>query len=175
VRAWKCGMNDLRNMVACLVHGLDGPRRLWDRSSLVRLSSGPLIVPRRAKLGQGPSSTPMQPTEIEPPPSHPTLRHRHAAPPPPAPDPTEFECNICFEAASEPVVTVCGHLYCWGCLAEWMERASICPVCKAGVKTETVRPPPCETPPHHPVPTAFRPARPGLTSALGDSGLCARE
>jgi hypothetical protein len=52
---------------------------------------------------------------------------------------SEFECNVCFEAATEPVVTVCGHLYCWGCLAEWLLRASICPVCKAGVKKETVR------------------------------------
>ncbi len=27
-----------------------------------------------------------------------------------------FECNICLELASEPVVTLCGHLYCWPCL-----------------------------------------------------------
>src|SRR5579859_6133928 len=28
----------------------------------------------------------------------------------------QFECNICFDAAREPVVTQCGHLYCWPCL-----------------------------------------------------------
>jgi hypothetical protein len=22
-----------------------------------------------------------------------------------------FECNICFDPASEPVITVCGHLF----------------------------------------------------------------
>lgn len=27
-----------------------------------------------------------------------------------------FECNVCLELASEPVVTLCGHLYCWPCL-----------------------------------------------------------
>jgi hypothetical protein len=27
-----------------------------------------------------------------------------------------FECNICLELASQPVVTLCGHLYCWPCL-----------------------------------------------------------
>jgi E3 ubiquitin-protein ligase RNF5 len=30
-----------------------------------------------------------------------------------------FECNICLELASEPVVTLCGHLYCWPCLYRW--------------------------------------------------------
>ncbi|KXS16770.1 AAA-domain-containing protein [Gonapodya prolifera JEL478] len=57
----------------------------------------------------------------------------------------EFECNICFEVAADPVVTVCGHLFCWPCLARWLERAGpgmsgVCPVCKAGVKKETVIP-----------------------------------
>ncbi|KAJ3275115.1 hypothetical protein HDV01_001254 [Terramyces sp. JEL0728] len=26
-----------------------------------------------------------------------------------------FECNICLDTASNPVVTMCGHLYCWPC------------------------------------------------------------
>lgn len=27
-----------------------------------------------------------------------------------------FECNICLELAQDPVVTQCGHLYCWPCI-----------------------------------------------------------
>ena len=27
-----------------------------------------------------------------------------------------FECNVCLELASDPVITLCGHLYCWPCL-----------------------------------------------------------
>ncbi len=27
-----------------------------------------------------------------------------------------FDCNICLELASDPVITLCGHLYCWPCL-----------------------------------------------------------
>ena len=31
-------------------------------------------------------------------------------------DNSAFECNICLELAQDPVVTLCGHLYCWPCL-----------------------------------------------------------
>ena len=32
-----------------------------------------------------------------------------------------FACNICFESVTSPVVTRCGHLYCWPCLYVWLE------------------------------------------------------
>ncbi len=32
-----------------------------------------------------------------------------------------FECNICLDTASLPVVTLCGHLYCWPCLSSWLQ------------------------------------------------------
>lgn len=38
-----------------------------------------------------------------------------------------FECNICFDIPRDPVVTRCGHLYCWSCLyrvsnsAPWLD------------------------------------------------------
>lgn len=44
-----------------------------------------------------------------------------------------FECNICLEVATDPVVTCCGHLFCWPCLYQWLHVHSIqkeCPVCK---------------------------------------------
>eukprot|EP00898_Chlorokybus_atmophyticus_P002312 jgi/Chlat1/3081/Chrsp21S00241 len=58
-----------------------------------------------------------------------------------------FECNICLEVASEPVVTLCGHLFCWACLYRWVEvdsrgpsGVSGCPVCKAAVEPSRVIP-----------------------------------
>lgn len=45
--------------------------------------------------------------------------------------------------ASEPVVTLCGHLYCWSCLYRWLQVQShcrTCPVCKAGVDRDKVIP-----------------------------------
>ena len=29
---------------------------------------------------------------------------------------SRFECNICLHQAEQPVVTPCGHLFCWPCL-----------------------------------------------------------
>ncbi|XP_073046435.1 uncharacterized protein [Primulina eburnea] len=59
------------------------------------------------------------------------------------PDTGNFECNICFELAHEPIVTLCGHLYCWSCLYQWLQIHSYsheCPVCKAIVQEEKLVP-----------------------------------
>eukprot|EP00980_Cylindrotheca_fusiformis_P013013 scaffold3250_cov105-Cylindrotheca_fusiformis.AAC.3 len=74
---------------------------------------------------------------------------------------SRFSCNICLEAVVEPVVTHCGHLYCWPCLYRWLEpgmqpeeRASlglapaftfdnsrrVCPVCKSPCSTPSLVP-----------------------------------
>lgn len=60
-----------------------------------------------------------------------------------------FDCNICLDFANDPVVTLCGHLYCWPCIYKWfhIQSASLssdefpqCPVCKAEVSHTTVIP-----------------------------------
>ncbi|XP_051136412.1 E3 ubiquitin-protein ligase RMA1H1-like [Andrographis paniculata] len=56
-----------------------------------------------------------------------------------------FECNICLDAVQEPVVTFCGHLYCWPCIYKWIQnpnhqKSSPCPVCKKEVSLTTVIP-----------------------------------
>ncbi|XP_022854830.1 E3 ubiquitin-protein ligase RNF185-like [Olea europaea var. sylvestris] len=55
----------------------------------------------------------------------------------------DFECNICFELATDPIITVCGHLYCWPCLYKWLRlysRSQGCPVCKALIREEKLIP-----------------------------------
>ncbi|KAK8931298.1 E3 ubiquitin-protein ligase RMA3 [Platanthera zijinensis] len=52
-----------------------------------------------------------------------------------SPENAHFDCNICLDFASDPVVTLCGHLYCWPCLYRWLHPTSNdsprhCPVCK---------------------------------------------
>ncbi|XP_024524944.1 uncharacterized protein LOC9654847 [Selaginella moellendorffii] len=54
-----------------------------------------------------------------------------------------FDCNVCFDVASEPVVTSCGHLFCWPCLYQWLHVHSHndeCPVCKGAVSDADVIP-----------------------------------
>ncbi|KAA0056985.1 hypothetical protein IC582_029373 [Cucumis melo] len=60
-----------------------------------------------------------------------------------------FDCNICLDFASEPIVTLCGHLYCWPCIYKWLhvQSASLapdeppqCPVCKADISHTTMVP-----------------------------------
>ncbi|KAF5728676.1 E3 ubiquitin-protein ligase RMA1H1-like [Tripterygium wilfordii] len=60
-----------------------------------------------------------------------------------------FDCNICLDFAREPVVTLCGHLYCWPCIYKWLhvQSASLtsdehpqCPVCKADISHTTMVP-----------------------------------
>ena len=54
-----------------------------------------------------------------------------------------FECNICLDEATDAVISMCGHLFCWPCLATWLEtrpQRQICPVCKAGIGRDRVIP-----------------------------------
>ncbi|KAK4799741.1 hypothetical protein SAY86_025106 [Trapa natans] len=54
-----------------------------------------------------------------------------------------FDCNICFDLARDPVVTCCGHLFCWPCLYRWLHahaEVKECPVCKGEVTVKNVTP-----------------------------------
>lgn len=53
-----------------------------------------------------------------------------------------FECNICLDTAHDAVISLCGHLFCWPCLHQWLEmrQPARCPVCKAGISKEKVIP-----------------------------------
>ncbi|KAL1299104.1 E3 ubiquitin-protein ligase RMA1H1 isoform X2 [Arachis ipaensis] len=62
-----------------------------------------------------------------------------------------FECNICLECVQDPVVTLCGHLYCWPCIYKWLNFRNIssetgekrkpqCPVCKSEISQSSLVP-----------------------------------
>lgn len=54
-----------------------------------------------------------------------------------------YECNICLDVAKEPILTCCGHLFCWPCFYQVKNIDSTtkdCPVCKGEVSDSTVIP-----------------------------------
>jgi len=59
------------------------------------------------------------------------------------PHESSYECNICLDTAKDPVISMCGHLFCWPCLHQWLETRparQVCPVCKSAVSKEKVIP-----------------------------------
>ncbi|XP_061357657.1 E3 ubiquitin-protein ligase RMA1H1-like [Gastrolobium bilobum] len=64
---------------------------------------------------------------------------------------SDFDCNICLECVQDPVVTLCGHLYCWPCIYKWLNSHSVfseneekekqqCPVCKSEISQSSLVP-----------------------------------
>ena len=54
-----------------------------------------------------------------------------------------FECLICFDEAREPIVTPCGHLYCWPCIYSWLQQnrqSYTCPACNSGISMQSIIP-----------------------------------
>ena len=50
------------------------------------------------------------------------------------------ECPICLNNARLPIVTKCGHIFCWECIKGWVKTKgkSECPICKERIKLEEV-------------------------------------
>ncbi|KAL1191415.1 E3 ubiquitin-protein ligase RMA1H1 [Cardamine amara subsp. amara] len=54
-----------------------------------------------------------------------------------------FDCNICLEKAENPILTCCGHLFCWGCFYQLpliYLNIKECPVCDGEVTDTEVIP-----------------------------------
>ncbi|KAI3780680.1 hypothetical protein L2E82_10666 [Cichorium intybus] len=63
-----------------------------------------------------------------------------------------FDCNICLDSVEDPVITLCGHLYCWPCIYKWIQHQNSsssgtpikhntqCPICKQDISQKTLVP-----------------------------------
>lgn len=54
-----------------------------------------------------------------------------------------FDCNVCLDMARDPILTCCGHLFCWACFYQLpyvYSTAKECPVCKGEVTDSNVTP-----------------------------------
>lgn len=46
---------------------------------------------------------------------------------------TIMDCNICLQSPNDPVITTCGHLFCWPCIYTWLNstlQPASCPMCR---------------------------------------------
>lgn len=101
------------------------------------------------------------------------------------PDRATFECNICLDTARDAVISMCGHLFCWPCLHQWLETRPSrqqCPVCKSEISREKVIPlygrgstsqedPRLKTPPRPQGQRTEPESRGGMFPGLGETGF----
>ncbi|KAJ7126724.1 hypothetical protein C8R44DRAFT_873852 [Mycena epipterygia] len=51
----------------------------------------------------------------------------------------DLACAVCLDVLAHPVLTACGHGYCYACIRMWLERAWTCPLCKRVMEHAPVR------------------------------------
>jgi E3 ubiquitin-protein ligase RNF5 len=56
-----------------------------------------------------------------------------------------FDCNICLKMARDPILTCCGHLFCWPCFCQLSyeyddSNTKECPVCRGEVTDTSIIP-----------------------------------
>jgi len=49
-------------------------------------------------------------------------------------------CLICMSPSKVPTITLCGHLFCWECIAIWLQAHNGCPICRSTCLVQNLLP-----------------------------------
>lgn len=58
---------------------------------------------------------------------------------------TQEDCAICYDTPTSPVITICSHVFCSGCITRAIEIQGKCPMCRNPLSTESLLEPAPET------------------------------
>lgn len=51
---------------------------------------------------------------------------------------SEVQCILCLEQRENTSATICGHLFCWSCILDWLDQKEECPVCRDPITKSSI-------------------------------------